>query len=177
MVGFLEIEDGLLFDSLATLTPDGQTEVYRKTHLYPDELAHFVAGADLGTVRTPSAVLGPMICFEHAFPEVATTLALRGAKILVIPSAVPVGYEHLLSLRTRARAQDNQVFAVACNMAGHGFCGRSLVADPRGEVVVAAGPGEWCFAPASTSRRSRSSGNESPRCTCGGRSSTADRIR
>ena len=142
VVGFLEIENGLLFDSLATLTPDGRTEVYRKTHLYPDELALFAAGDDLRTVRTPAAVLGPMICFEHAFPEVATTLALRGAEILVIPSAVPMGYEHLLSLRTRARAQDNQVFAVACNMAGHGFCGGSLVADPRGEVVVEASAGE-----------------------------------
>lgn len=142
VVGFLELADGLLFDSLATLTPDGQTQVYRKTHLYPDELDHFVAGDDLQTVRTPSAVLGPMICFEHAFPEVATALALRGAEILVIPSAVPTGYEHLLRLRTRARAQDNQVFAVACNMVGHGFCGQSLVVDPRGEVVAAARGGE-----------------------------------
>lgn len=87
-------------------------------------------------------MLGPLICFEHAFPEVATTLALHGAEILVIPSAVPVGYEYLLRLRTRARAQDNQVFAVACNMAGRGFCGGSLVADPRGEVVAAGETGE-----------------------------------
>jgi predicted amidohydrolase len=83
-----------------------------------------------------------MICFEHAFPDVATALALRGAQVLVIPSAVPFGYEHRLTLRTRARAQDNQVFAVGCNLAGDGFCGRSLVADPRGEVLAEAGTEE-----------------------------------
>ena len=69
----------------------------------------------------------------------ATTLALAGAQILVIPSAVPLDYEHLVHLRTRARAQDNQIFAVGCNMTGHGFAGRSLVADPRGEVLAEAG--------------------------------------
>ena len=91
---------------------------------------------------TPAGRLGPMLCFEHAFPEIATALALRGAEVLVIPSAVPIGFEHLLMLRTRARAQDNQVYAVACNMTGHGFCGGSLVADPRGDVLVSAGLGE-----------------------------------
>jgi predicted amidohydrolase len=36
---------------------------------------------------------------------VATILALGGAQILLIPSAVPIGYEYLLALRTRARAR------------------------------------------------------------------------
>ena len=67
---------------------------------------------------TPAGRLGRMICFEHAFPDVATALALRGAQILVVPSAVPFGDERLLTLPTRARAQDNQVFAVGCNLAG-----------------------------------------------------------
>ena len=82
---------------------------------------------------------------KHAFPDVATTLALRGAQILVIPSAAPFGYEHLLTLRTRARAQDNQVFAVGCNLTSDGFCGRSLVADPRGDVLAEAGVEETVF--------------------------------
>ena len=106
------------------------------------ELDCFTAGQALDTVASPAGLLGPMLYFEHAFPDIATTLALAGAQILVIPSAVPYGFEHLLELRTRARAQDNQVFAVGCNMVGHGFCGRSLVTDPTGEVVVSAGEAE-----------------------------------
>jgi predicted amidohydrolase len=142
VVGFLERDAGLLYDSAATVTPDGRVSVYRKTHLYPAELGSFAAGQTLGAVASPAGMLGPLLCFEHAFPDIATTLALAGAEILVIPSAVPFGFEHLLELRTRARGQDNQVFAVGCNMVGHGFCGRSLVTDPRGEVIASAGEDE-----------------------------------
>ena len=142
VTGFLEVEHGVLYDSLATITASGQISVYRKTHLYPAELAHFGAGDRLDVVATPAGQLGLMLCFEHAFPEVATTLALRGAQILVIPSAVPFGYEHLLTLRSRARAQDNQVFVLACNLVGHGFCGASMVAGPQGDVLASAGTDE-----------------------------------
>lgn len=139
VVGFLERDGEQVYDSLLMVAPDGPLGVYRKSHLYPPELAVFAAGESLGVVDTPAGVVGPLVCFEHAFPEVATTLALAGAQILVIPSAVPLDYEHVLHLRTRARAQDNQVFAIGCNMTGHGFAGRSLVADPRGEVLAEAG--------------------------------------
>ena len=137
--GMLERDGDVLYDTAVVAAPGGELVPYRKSHLYPTESELFAAGTELVVAPTPAGRLGMMICFEHAFPDVATTLALRGAQILVIPSAVPVGYEHLLTLRTRARAQDNQVFAVACNLTGDGFCGRSLVADPRGDVVAEAG--------------------------------------
>jgi predicted amidohydrolase len=142
VLGLLERDGDVLYDTVVAVAPDGHLTPYRKSHLYPTESALFAAGTELVVAPTPAGRLGMMICFEHAFPDVATTLALGGAQILVIPSAVPVGYEHLLTLRTRARAQDNQVFAVGCNLAGNGFCGRSLVADPRGDVLAEAGTEE-----------------------------------
>lgn len=142
VVGILEQADDSLYDTAAVVTPDGTVAGYRKSHLYPPESTRFAAGDELLTLPTPVGRLGLMICFEHAFPEIATALALRGAQILAIPSAVPLGYEHLLSLRTRARAQDNQVFVVASNLAGNGFCGGSLIVDPRGDVLAAAGADE-----------------------------------
>jgi predicted amidohydrolase len=140
--GMLERDGDALYDTAVVAAPDGQLVPYRKSHLYPTESALFAAGTELVVAPTPAGRLGMMICFEHAFPDVATALALRGAQVLVIPSAVPFGYEHLLTLRTRARAQDNQVFAVGANLAGNGFCGRSLVTDPRGEVLAEAGTEE-----------------------------------
>jgi predicted amidohydrolase len=140
VLGLLELDGDAVYDSAVTITPDGAVSGYRKSHLYPPEFAVFAAGSSLDTVVTPAGVIGPLICFEHAFPDIATTLALAGASILVIPSAVGDGYEHLLILRSRARAQDNQVFVVACNQSGNGFCGHSLIADPRGDVVAEAGP-------------------------------------
>lgn len=142
VIGLLEADSGRLYDSAAVVTPTGEVAVYRKSHLYPPERSRFTAGDELLQLQTPAGRLGVMICFEHAFPEIATALALAGAEILAIPSAVPHGYEHLLTLRSRARAQDNQVFVVAANLAGNGFCGGSLIVDPRGEILAQAGTGE-----------------------------------
>lgn len=142
VVGLLERDGERLYDSAAVVAPDGRVAFYRKSHLYPPERERFAAGDELLRLDTPAGRLGVMICFEHAFPEIATALALEGAEIVVIPSAVPRGYEHLLSLRSRARAQDNQLFVVASNLAGNGFCGGSLIVDPRGDVLAEAGEGE-----------------------------------
>lgn len=143
VVGFLEGGDhDAVYDSVVIASPDNTT-TYRKTHLYPPELRVFAAGEELATRELSNGVsLGAMICFEHAFPEVATTLAVDGADVLVIPSAVPRGYEHLLTLRTRARAQDNQVFVVASNLTGGDFVGGSLIVDPKGEVLASIDHGE-----------------------------------
>jgi predicted amidohydrolase len=147
----LESDEGRLHDTMVLVTGGGLEARYRKSHLYPNEISLFIPGGNLDVFAVDGVKYGPMICFEHAFPEVATTLALRGAQVLLIPSAVPRGYEYLLTLRTRARAQDNQVFAIAANLVGEepdGFCGMSLVVAPdgrilgqgpaRGEVVVVA---------------------------------------
>lgn len=143
VLGLLERgPDDRVYDTVVLAQADGTLDRYRKSHLYPPEEAWFAAGNETVTVASPVGHLGVLICFEHAFPELATTLALQGAEILVIPSAVPTGYEHVLHLRTRARAQDNQIFAVAANLTGGTFAGRSLVADPRGEVIAEAGTGE-----------------------------------
>ena len=139
VVGVLELFGDSLFDTSVVLMPHSAPVAYRKSHLYPPETAVFAAGDELVTVSTPAGLLGPLICFEHAFPEVAATLALAGAQVLAIPSAVPVGYEHLLHVRNRARAQDNQVFVVACNATGHGFCGESMIVAPDGAVLAHAG--------------------------------------
>lgn len=142
VVGVLERDGETLYDSAVVVRPDGVLGRYRKTHLHPAERTRFAAGDHLTTIPTAAGRLGPMICFDHAFPEIATALALADAQILVIPSAVRYGHEDLLSLRTRARAQDNQVFVVAANLVGGDFCGGSLIVGPRGEVLATAGTDE-----------------------------------
>lgn len=139
----LEAADGLVYDTAVVIGPGGMLAgSYRKSHLYPAERAHFAAGDELEVVDVGVARIGLAICFEHAFPEIFAELALGGADLVAIPSAVPVGYEYLLELRTRARAQDNQVFVAASNLAGFdgltSWCGGSMIVGPRGEVLAAA---------------------------------------
>jgi predicted amidohydrolase len=115
---------------------------YRKSHLYPPERALFKPGDELPVFELDGLHVGMAICFEAAFPPISSTLALGGAQVIFNPSAVPIGYGYLQDLRTRARAQDNQVFVVAVNHVGREgiatYCGRSQIADPRGDVLVLA---------------------------------------
>jgi predicted amidohydrolase len=137
------LQEGVLYDTTFVLDRRGQLMGrYRKTHLYPTEHRYFRAGGELPVFDVELARIGVAICFDHAFPEVFTTLAVQGAQVVFIPSAVPVGYEYLLDLRTRARAQDNQLWTAAVNRVGQegevAYCGLSKVVNPRGEVVAEA---------------------------------------
>jgi predicted amidohydrolase len=131
---------GVLYDTTFFLNADGHLlGKYRKSHLYPTEHRYFRNGDHLPVVDFGGFKAGAAICFDHAFPQVFSILAMQGAEIVFIPSVIPKGFEYLLELRTRARAQDNQFFTVGVNRVGQEggitYCGNSLVADPRGEIV------------------------------------------
>lgn len=119
---------------------------YRKIHLYPGEEQFFTSGEEFPVFTIHGIRVGSAICFDHAFGEMFRILALKGAEVIFIPSAIPKGYEYLINLRTRARAQDNQMFTVAVNRAGREgsveYCGNSMIANPRGEVLCKGGDRE-----------------------------------
>lgn len=148
VAGLLERDPAVpevLYDSVVLLSRSGElVGTYRKTHLHPAEHRAFRVGDRLSVFEVDGLKVGIAICFELAFPEIVFTLARRGAQLVLNPSAVPVGFEYLQELRTRARAQDNQIFVAAVNHVGREgsavYCGSSLVADPRGEVLGAAPP-------------------------------------
>jgi len=147
VAGTIPERDGqAVFDTAVVFDPGGRLVArYRKTHLHPEELRLFGRGEELVVVPLGRIRLGLAICFEHAFPEIFAELAMAGANVVAIPSAVPEGYSYLLDLRTRARAQDNQIFVAAANLAGDDgrtrWCGGSVIVDPRGQVLAAAGNG------------------------------------
>lgn len=135
--------EGVLYDTSFLIDSSGKlVGKYRKTHLYPKEHQYFRAGNTLPVFEIDGVIMGSAICYEHAFPQIFTVLALQGAKVVYIPSAVPTGYEYLLNLRTRARAQDNQIFTLAVNRVGCDadvtYCGLSKIVNPRGEVIAEA---------------------------------------
>jgi len=134
---------GLLYDSAVLINRHGHIcGRYRKSHLYPTEHRFFRPGDILPVFELDGLRVGLAICFEAAFPPIFSTLALQGAQVIFNPSAVPVGYGYLQDLRTRARAQDNQLFVVAVNHVGAEgdvtYCGQSQVADPRGDILALA---------------------------------------
>jgi len=140
-----DLKEGVLYDTAFIIDAEGNlVGKYRKFHLYPTEYRFFRPGDDLPTFDIGIAKIGVAICYDHAFPELFRLLSLKGAQIVFIPSAVPQGYEYLLNLRTRARAQDNQIFVAAVNRVGQEgkirYCGLSKMVNPKGEVIAEALP-------------------------------------
>jgi len=146
LVGAILERDGdSLYDTAVIIHASGEVVgAYRKSHLHPSETEVFDPGDELTVVDLDGGIrLGLAICFEHAFPEIFAELALAGANVVAIPSAVKDGFGYLMELRTRARAQDNQIFVAAANLGGYdgrtSWCGRSAIVNPRGELLAFAG--------------------------------------
>lgn len=138
----LERHEGRLFSTSFIITGGRVVGLHRKTILTEREALAGLAEGD--TAAVPVSLLGmtvpvaPMICFEHGFPEIAMDLALAGAGVIAISSAIQDGTQYLRNLRTRARAQDNGCYVIAANSVGGGYCGESMIVDPRGDVMVRA---------------------------------------
>jgi predicted amidohydrolase len=121
------------------------TGVYRKTHLFGAEKAAFVPGDELIPFTMSGCPIGIMICFDVEYPEVARTLACRGASLLITTSANmdPFGPDH--ELFARARALENHLPHVYVNRvgaeAGFTFPGGSMLVAPDGTAIVMAGDG------------------------------------
>jgi predicted amidohydrolase len=139
-----------VFDTAVILAPSGKvSSVYRKLHLYDAlgfrESIKLTSGKSIGgPVRTAAGNVGVMICYDLRFPELSRILALRGASILVTPSAWVQGEmkeEHWQTM-VRARAIENGSYVIAPAQVGNIYCGRSMAVDPFGIVLADMGQRE-----------------------------------
>ncbi len=145
--GVSEKEETNIYNSVAIIGRDGSLiGRHRKTHLITAEPMleqnYLKAGDELTIVQIENAQFGIMTCYEIRFPEIARTLALKGAQVLLIPAAWPlVRLPHWTTLAL-ARAIENQVFVIAANRIGSDggviFAGTTTIVDPYGVVLASA---------------------------------------
>ena len=123
---------------------------YRKIHLFSynsKEKSSLVAGEDVVTIPTELGIIGFSICYDLRFPELYRALVKKGAEIIVCPAAWPrPRVDHWITLN-RARAIEAQCYFIGCNQVGAPtptttLAGCSMITDPWGEVVAAAGHAE-----------------------------------
>src|SRR5215207_414424 len=94
LMGFAERVASGVANSAICIDAAGEVSgVYRKTHLFGEERAAYVAGDSLAPIGMGSRTLGVMICFDIEFPEVARALAGQDADVLVTISANPASFE------------------------------------------------------------------------------------
>jgi predicted amidohydrolase len=137
--------------------PEGDDlAVYRKIHMFDvdaggvsyRESEFEQAGGEPVTAALGNLTVGLTVCYDLRFPELFRILALRGARLIALPSAftLATGRDHWEVL-LRARAIENQLFVIAPNQWGeapphYSSFGRSAIVDPWGVVLATAPDGE-----------------------------------
>jgi predicted amidohydrolase len=134
--------ESILFNAVVLVGPDGELiGDYRKLHLRGEEKLAFRPGYRLPIFETDAGNIGVMIGWDMAFPEVARSLVLDGADLVVCPSAWETSHIEEWRAYTVARACENAVFIAAANRVGqepsYAFGGESALIGPRGQVHTA----------------------------------------
>lgn len=156
---------GLYHNTAVVFDKDGSIAgKYRKMHI-PDDPAYYekfyFTPGDIGfePIQTSIGKLGVQVCWDQWYPEGARLMALKGAEILIYPTAI--GWESTDTDEEKARqlgawvtvqrghAVANGLPVVAVNRVGHEpdpsgqtngiqFWGNSFVAGPQGELLAVA---------------------------------------
>ncbi|GAB3433650.1 carbon-nitrogen hydrolase family protein [Phycicoccus ginsengisoli] len=149
-------ERGVVYNSSVFVDRDGEVAgVYRKTHPFCTEHVDgggwVTPGNDVTVVETDLGRIGMIICFDGDYPELSRIQAVRGAEVIVRPSAL-LRSADVWELTSRARAYDNHVFVVGANATGTDpagvlYFGNSHIVTPVGHIVAKAASHEgWVSA-------------------------------
>ena len=127
-VGFAELRDGEMFNSVGVFSPEGTLlAVYAKTHTADDEPFN-TKGSDFPVIDTPLGRWGALVCMDRQLPETARILALRGAQLVLVPAWGMTG--ELNDAMMRVRAYENGVHLAFVHPR------RCLIIDPAGTVLA-----------------------------------------
>jgi predicted amidohydrolase len=134
-IGFLEIFEGKMFNSMGLLNPSGKCEgVYRKVHLGKEESKYFYAGDQFQVFETAYGKIGLMTCFDRQFPETTRSLSLKGARLILNASAG--GYGEWNQAMMRTRAYENKAYILFSHPM------ECFVVDPFGDIIGLKGQNE-----------------------------------
>ena len=155
-ISFFEKSGNCYFNSLVMIDKDGNiVDLYRKSHIPTgecyEEKFYFTPG-DTGfkVFKTKAGNIGVGICWDQWFPETARILALKGAEILLFPTAI--GSEPVLPKDSKSHWQNvmkghaaanimpvlaaNRVGVEAMGKSSMKFYGSSFIADQHGDFVT-----------------------------------------
>ncbi len=163
--GLSEKERDIVYNTVVLAGPDGYVGKQRKLHLSRDEGFYYKGGREMPVFDLGPCKVGVVICYDNQFPEVARTLALRGADVLLMPHAARFKlwddtreseaaarrWGHAFLKKYALRARENACFAVLADQAGRAgtvpqwpadsenqphHSGAALIWGPDGELLA-----------------------------------------
>jgi N-carbamoylputrescine amidase len=151
---------GVYHNTAVVFEKDGTlVDKYRKMHIPDDPLFHekfYFTPGDLGfkAIPTSRGKLGTLVCWDQWYPEAARLTALKGADVLLYPTAIgwhpsekkewgDSQVEQWITIQ-RSHAIANRMFVGSVNRVGHEvtvgdgieFFGNSFICDPYGRMLA-----------------------------------------
>lgn len=159
--GYPEREGEDVYNSARLIDASGNASANcRKAHLFgPTERQLFAPGStELSVLSLGDVRIGMLICYDVEFPEAVRTLCLRGADLVVVPTALMQPYGFVSTHVVPTRAYENQAFVAYANRCGREgdltYVGGSCICGPGGEELArAAADEEMIVATVDTARR------------------------
>jgi N-carbamoylputrescine amidase len=165
-ISFFEQAGSVFYNSVVIFDADGRLAGhYRKSHI-PDfpayEEKYYFSPGDTGfmAVDTRFGCIGVGICWDQWFPEAARSMVLKGAEMLLYPTAIGSeiyspeldSKDHWQTVM-RGHAAANVVPVIASNRIGQeqsgdiqmDFYGSSFITDCTGNILKSAGRSSECF--------------------------------
>ncbi len=151
--------DGKNYNTAPVFEADGTLlGTYRKTHIPEDILyheQHYFTPGDTGirVFETSVGKVCPLICYDQWYPEAARIAALKGAEIIVYPTAIGIidgdveenitgDWENMWRSAQVGHAAANNVYVAGVNRVGKEgaitFWGGSFIADPSAKLLAKA---------------------------------------
>ncbi len=158
--------DGKNYNTAVVFERDGTlVGTYRKTHIPEDILYHeqhyFTPGnTGIRVFETSLGKICPLICYDQWYPEAARIAALKGAELIVYPTAIGViddeveenitgDWEGMWQAVQVGHAAANNVYVAGVNRVGKEgaitFWGGSFISDPSAKILVKAPATEGVF--------------------------------
>lgn len=138
--------DGRGRNEAVVFGPDGKLLArYCKLHpfSFAGETKHYQAGEQLVEFAWGELRVAPFVCYDLRFPEIFRGAVRSGANLMVVIANWPEPRDAHWQALLPARAIENQAYVVGVNRSGTdphvAYAGHSLILDPRGERVAAAG--------------------------------------
>ncbi len=89
---FEKVMDGIYYNTAVVFDKGKVAGKYRKTHIPDDpgfyEKFYFTPGDEIEPIDTSIGRLGVLVCWDQWYPETARIMALKGAEVLIYPTAI-----------------------------------------------------------------------------------------
>jgi 5-aminopentanamidase len=140
--GYPEQAGDVIYNAAVCIDRDGRTIAHHRKLRLPNayEKSYFMAGDTHTLFELHGWSIAILVCYDVEFPEAVRACAVRGAQLVVAPTALKTEWAFVARSMIPTRAFENRFFVAYANYCGREgsfeYLGESCFAGPTGRVIA-----------------------------------------